>query len=127
MTSSLCTTENIAIHSPITQGFVRHSHSKGLFLPSKKSLNVSVGLQGARRQLEKAEALAAAGGFGVADWEVAEHRLRLGRAHWELGDAAAGEAGKASRKQAAALWLQAAAVEGPHQVGTCHALLAIPL
>ncbi len=73
-------------------------------------------LQGARQQLEKAEALAAAGGFEVADWEVAEHRVRLGRAHWQLGEAA-GEADEAARKQAAALWLQAAAVEGPHQVG----------
>ncbi|BDA47118.1 probable tetratricopeptide repeat protein 37 [Coccomyxa sp. Obi] len=70
--------------------------------------------EGARQQLEKAEALAAAGGFEVADWEVAEHRLRLGRAQWELREAA-GKATEAAKKQATALWLEAAAVEGPHQ------------
>ncbi len=74
--------------------------------------------QGAREQLEKAEALAADGDFEVADWEVAQHRWRLGRAHWELAEAA-GQRGEAARKAAAAMWLQAAAVEGPHQVFLC--------
>lgn len=73
-------------------------------------------LQAASAQLEKAEALAAAGGFEVADRDVAQHRWRLGRALWQLAEAAGGDASEAGRKAASALWLQAAPVEGPHQV-----------
>ncbi len=62
--------------------------------------------QGAKKELERAESLAVAGGFGVADWELAQHRWRLGCACWKAG----------RRQQAAALWRQAATVPGPTQV-----------
>ncbi len=65
--------------------------------------------QEATAHLEAAERAAASGGFGVADWELAQHRLRLGRAAW------AGKGGEAQARRALALWLQAAAVEGPAQ------------
>lgn len=63
--------------------------------------------QAAERELQQAESLAGGGDFEVADWELAQHRLRLGRACWELGQ----------KQKAAALWRQAAATSGPAQVG----------
>lgn len=65
-----------------------------------------MGLQEAQAQLEAAEQAASGGGFSVADWELAQHRARLGRVRWALSN----------QQQALALWLQAAAVEGPAQV-----------
>jgi hypothetical protein len=66
-------------------------------------------LQEALAQLEAAEEAAITGGWAVADWELAQHRCRLGRACWALG-------GTQQRQRALSLWLQAAAVEGPAQV-----------